>query len=77
MHTMTCVDPKWLVKTGMAMCDILDPTPDVAPSYDPATDQVLSWCHVSYGVHSWRLPMHAGGMPHYPWNCVMCQYCNL
>lgn len=60
MHTMTCVDPDWLVKTGYAVCSISDPTPAVAPAYDPALDCVLAWCHVNYGMHAWPLPMHAG-----------------
>eukprot|EP00892_Ulva_mutabilis_P012877 jgi/Ulvmu1/9962/UM059_0010.1 len=59
MHTLTCADPAWLVTTGLAMCDISDPAPEVSPAYDPATDRVLSWCHATYGVHAWPLPMHA------------------
>lgn len=62
MHTVTSVECAWLSETGPAVCNVLEPSKEISPAYDPATDRVLAWCHATYGIHGWPLPLHPGAI---------------
>lgn len=56
----TAVDPAWLPDVGGALATLSPPLREPPPAYQPRRDQVLAWHSVTYGVHSWDLPLHAG-----------------
>lgn len=54
---MTAIEASWLAEVGRPMCSWSGPLPDPPPGYQPDSDAVQCWQHVSFGSHSWPLPV--------------------
>lgn len=54
---VTAVEPGWLAEVGGPLCTWSGPLPDPPPGYQAGSDAVQCWQHVSFGSHSWPLPI--------------------
>jgi Helicase conserved C-terminal domain/Oligonucleotide/oligosaccharide-binding (OB)-fold/Helicase associated domain (HA2), ratchet-like/Helicase associated domain (HA2), winged-helix len=65
LHSITAVDPSWLVQLGGAAANSLKMLDVPAPSYDPASDSITCVVRSLFGPKKWALPpCHAVLVPH-------------